>query len=75
MVLSDGKLEFFNELSTKILNEVTQMKDFVNGVDKNGHKVSFDPQDMKIFYLYDSQDKSKKNFHKNQPAFSLREIQ
>ena len=33
MVLSDGKLEFFNDLSTRILNEVTQMKDFVNGID------------------------------------------
>ena len=43
MVLSDGKLEFFNELSTNILNEVTQMKDIVNGIDKNGRKVKFDP--------------------------------
>jgi hypothetical protein len=54
MVLSDGKLEFFNELSTNILNEVTEMKDIVKGLDKNGKKVKYDPMDLKIFYLFDN---------------------
>ena len=78
MVLSDGKLEFFNELSTNILNEVTDMKDIVNGLDKNGRKVNYDPMDLKIFYLFDNQmqenNKKQKKLIETKVAYSLREI-
>ena len=78
--MDDDKLEFSNELSTKILNEVTQMKDIVRQLDKNGKKVNVDPLDLKLFYIFDANDKDKSLALQTKQsifrkAFSLREIQ
>ena len=80
-----------NDLSNKVLSQVSGIKDFFNGLGKDDKKLNYNPIEQKVFHLYQSdgeiQKKKKKNHAANsqgtnksidlhfQTSFSLRDIQ
>jgi sensor histidine kinase regulating citrate/malate metabolism len=55
IVVDDNKtISFMNELSNKVLSELSTVKNFFKGKTHSGKKIPFLPIDQKLFYLFQS---------------------
>jgi hypothetical protein len=52
IVLQDGKLNFMNELSNRILTELTDLGNFYKNRTMESEICKDDPLDRKLFYLF-----------------------
>ena len=54
MVLEGNSINFMNDLSLKLVNEVTKMKNFMFNKNLDGTFGKEDPLDMKLFHLFEN---------------------
>jgi len=53
VVLQGEELSFMNDLSNRVLSELTGLKNFLKNKDLHGNKDKQDPLDRKVFYLFE----------------------
>jgi hypothetical protein len=62
IVVQDEQVTFMNEISNKILSEITNLDNFFKNRDKKGEHASIDNVEHNLFYLFSSDsDRTKKN--------------
>lgn len=52
IVIDGAAIGFMNDLSNKLLTELSGLKNFFKNKDHSGSKAETDPLDMKLFYLF-----------------------
>lgn len=60
IVLDNDRLNFMNDLSNKLLSELSDMRNFFKNKCHSGAVSKVDPLDIKLFYLFEH-DKSETN--------------
>ena len=71
VVIQDDKIDFMNDLSNKVISQVTDEENFLQKYGKGGEEGSSDPLDLKIFNLFENKSGPKKKLKRSNSKRTL----